>query len=199
MRSHSPQTHREFYSDDRDLRGHLERRAQQAILGKNSVQRQIYSTEYDMEIQNLERRNSDYALFESQRELESQRQFLEDIQWTDQVLRKRISLCSELEMKSRLHQEYIARSCREFEKLKRRCYQEENTEKQRILEEILLQHDQESRTVSLFFDDPDLLSSFGSAYVLHQALVTSSSRKPSHEVGMLRNTLENMSIPGNVF
>ena len=35
--------------------------------------------------------------------------------------------------------------------------------------------------------------------VPHQALITSSSRKPGREVGMLRNTRENMSIPGNVF
>ena len=35
-------------------------------------------------------------------------------------------------------------------------------------------------------------------YVPHQALLTSSSRKLSREVGMPRNTRENMSIPGNV-
>ena len=46
------------------------------FLVKNSVQRKLYSTEYNMEIQNLERRNSEYALFESQRELESQRRQL---------------------------------------------------------------------------------------------------------------------------
>ena len=40
--SHSLQTHREFYSGERDLRGHLERRAQQTVLGKNSVQRKIF-------------------------------------------------------------------------------------------------------------------------------------------------------------
>ena len=39
-RSHSLQTHREFYSDERDLREPLERRAQQAILEENSAQRQ---------------------------------------------------------------------------------------------------------------------------------------------------------------
>ena len=69
---------REFCSDERDLLEHLERRAQQAVLGENSVQRTVYLTEYDMEIHNLERRNSEYASFESQRELEPQRpQFLE--------------------------------------------------------------------------------------------------------------------------
>ena len=67
-------SHKEFYSDERDLRGHLEWRAQQA----NSVPRKFYSTEYGMEIQN-ERRNSECASFESQRGLESQRlQLLEE-------------------------------------------------------------------------------------------------------------------------
>ena len=79
-----------------------------------------------MEIQNLERRNSGNALIESQRELESQRvQLLEANQWADQAQRERRHLCSELEMKSRLHQECHARSCQENEELKKRCYKEE--------------------------------------------------------------------------
>ena len=36
-------------------------------------------------------------------------------------------------------------------------------------------------------------------YVPHQALITSSPRMPSCEVEMLRNTREDLSIPGNVF
>ena len=36
-------------------------------------------------------------------------------------------------------------------------------------------------------------------YVPHQTLTTSSSRKPSREVGMQWHTRENMHIPGNVF
>ena len=47
--SHSLQTHGEFYSGERDLREHVERRAQQAILGDNSVQRKLNLTEYNME------------------------------------------------------------------------------------------------------------------------------------------------------
>ena len=76
----------------------------------------------------MERRNSEYALIESQRELGSQRlQLSEANQWADQAQRERIHLCSELEMKNRLHRECYARSCQEIEELKRRCYQEENT------------------------------------------------------------------------
>ena len=41
IRIHSLQTHREFYSDGRDLREDLDRRAQQAILGENSIQRKL--------------------------------------------------------------------------------------------------------------------------------------------------------------
>ena len=60
-KSHSLRTHRGFYSDERDLREHLERRDQQDFQGENSVQRKWQSTKYDMEVQNLERRNSEYA------------------------------------------------------------------------------------------------------------------------------------------
>ena len=121
-------------------------------------------------------------------------------------------------MKSRLHQEYYARSCQEIEELKRRCFKEEKGVTQRKMNEFSLQHDQESRTVSLsrdqirklqerlqfiedskIFQDPDLPSSFGSAHVSHQALVPSSSKKASREIGMQRNTREDMSFPGSVF
>ena len=54
IRSHSLPTHRELYSNERDLRNDLERRVQQAVLGENSAQRKLYLTEYDLEVQNLE-------------------------------------------------------------------------------------------------------------------------------------------------
>ena len=152
IRSHSLTTQREFDSDDRDLREHLERRAQQAILGENSVQRKLYWTEYNMEIQNLERRSSEHALCESQRELESQRQqLLEDIQWTDQAQRERIYLCSELRMKNRLHQKCYARSCLEIDGLKMRCIREGNIEKQRRLSEIPTSYDIRTFLIKLSF------------------------------------------------
>ena len=141
-----------------------------------------------MEIQNLERRNSEYALIESQRELKSQkRQLLEANQWADQAQRERIHLCSEMEMKKRLHQECHERSCHEIEELKRRCCKEENGVTQQRLIECSLQQGQESQTLSLLrdqvrelqerlefdedskiFQDPDSPSSFGSAHVSHQ-------------------------------
>ena len=46
IRSHSLQTLRIFYSDGWDFREHPQRRAHQAIIGENSVQRKFYLTEY---------------------------------------------------------------------------------------------------------------------------------------------------------
>ena len=102
----------------------------------------------------------------------------------------RVHLCSQLEMKIRLHQDCHARSCHEIEELRRRCYREENGATQQKLNEYSIQHDQESRTASSvrdqirklqerlefiedlqIFQDPDSPSSFGSAPDSHQAVI----------------------------
>ena len=191
VRSHFLQTFRKFYSDGWDLREHLQRRARQFILGEKSIQRKVFLNEYKMEIQNSERWNSEY---ESQRELESQRrQMLKANQWADQAQREREYICvADWGWRTIFMKKAMQEVAEKIEELKRSGCQEKITEKQWRLEGFPAQHDQESRTVSLFFYDPDLLSSYD------EALVTSSSRKPSREVGMLRKH-ENMSIPGNVF
>ena len=71
--SHSHMTQRRLYSGERDLREHLERRAQQDIVGETSTRRSSYSTEQNREIRNQERRKTEFLLFESQHEIESQR------------------------------------------------------------------------------------------------------------------------------
>ena len=101
--SHFRLTQQAFSSDERDLRDHLERSVQQAVIGENSAQRKLYSTEYDVVIKYLERRNSVFALIESRRELESQRPQIASSK--DQAQRERINLCTELERQHRLHQE----------------------------------------------------------------------------------------------
>ena len=68
--------HRKFFSDGRDLREHVERRAQQAIIGANSIPRKYIWMRARWISRIWSEENSDYALTESQRELESQRQQL---------------------------------------------------------------------------------------------------------------------------
>ena len=141
------------------------------------------STTWRSRIWNEEIQNTYYL--ESQRELESQeQQLLMGSQWADQAQRERIHLCSELEMKNRLHRDCYARSCQEIEELKRRCCEEETEVTQQRMNEFTTQHDQESRTAILLrdqfrrlqerlafiedsriFQDPDSPSSSGSAHV----------------------------------
>ena len=90
------------------------------FLVKIQRREKSYLIEYDMEIQNLERRNSECALIESQRKLEPQ----DDNYWkpiNGQIkLSVRAYTCVvHWRWKSRLHQECYAGSCQEIEKLKK--------------------------------------------------------------------------------
>ena len=102
-----------------------------------------------MEINEWERRNSVFALYESQCELECQRhQFRHASQWTDQAQRDIIRLCGELERKNRLHQECYTRNRQGIEELRRRCYKEESNLSQYRLDEFSMLQERDPNTVS---------------------------------------------------
>ena len=196
IRGHSLQTLRKFYSDGRDLREHLERRAQQAVIGENSIQRKLYLNEYKMEIQNLKRRNSEHALFDSQRELESQRRQLEKAhQWADQAQRERIHLCSRLRWRTIFRKKAMQEVA---EKLKIFFFLKNVAIKRKTLKTMKIGTFSYAAWSGITNSESILLRSWLTeqlwrTYVPHQALITSSSRKPSREVGMPRNTRDNMS------
>ena len=102
-------------------------------------------------------------------------------------------------MKDHLHQECYARSCQEIQECWKTLLSGGNTEKQRRLEEFLYAARSGITNRESILPRSWLTAQLWHTYVPHQALITSSSRKPSREVGMPRNTRENMSIPGNVF
>ena len=67
----------------------LERQVELAGRGENAAQKRISEAETDMEMKDWEKRNSEFALYESQRELESQRLRLRQVsQWADQTQRE---------------------------------------------------------------------------------------------------------------
>ena len=69
-----------------------------------------------MEIKDLERKNSEYALQESQRALNPRdNNCVKQVNGQIMLNGKEINLCGELERKNRLHQESNARSCQENE------------------------------------------------------------------------------------
>ena len=81
IRRHSRQTQREFYSGERDLREHLERRAQQAILGEIQV-RENYtqlSTTWRSKFWNEKIQNTHYSIHSASLNLK------------DDIFRKQIS------------------------------------------------------------------------------------------------------------
>ena len=105
-------------SERRDLQVYLEQEAELAVPGDYAVQRRLPETEADMDIRNWEQRNSDIAINETNRELETQRlEQYQANQWADQAQREKINLCGELEMRNRLFQESRARNCQEIDEL----------------------------------------------------------------------------------
>ena len=99
-----------------------------------------------------------------------------------------------------------------------RCYQEEKTEKTTRIgiisyavwsgitcsESVERSSTKSTRTIGVHWRFENLLRSWLTEqlwqyHVPHQALITSSSRKPSRESRMQRNTRDDMSAPGNVF
>ena len=180
IRSHSLQTLRKFYS-----------KSSTRLIGENSIERKLYLKEYKMEIQNLKQRNSEYASFKS---------LLAANQNADQAQRKRIHLCGRLWMKDHLIKKAMQEVAEKFEELKKTLLSRKKLLKTTKIGIIsYATYDQESRTVSVFFNDLDFTEQLWRTYDPYQALITSSSRKRSREVGLPRNTRDNMRIPGNVF
>ena len=102
-------------------------------------------------------------------------------------------------MKDHVHQECYARSCREIEEMRRSCYQEGKYWKTTKIGRISCAAWSGITNSEAILLRSWLAEQLRQTNVPHQALITSSSRKPGREVGMPRNARENMSIPGNVF
>ena len=99
-------------SERRNLHAHLEQKAELAVQGECAAQRRLSEAEAEMNIRNWEQRNSDVAVYETNRELESQRlEPYQANQWADQAQREKINLFGELEMRNRIFQENRARDC----------------------------------------------------------------------------------------
>ena len=73
-----------------------------------------------------------------------------------------------------------------------------NTEKQRRSGEFPTQHNQETRTVSLFFRDLDMLSGYDGPTFLIKLLSPRFRESQATKLECREITRENMSIPGNV-
>ena len=78
----------------RNLHVYVEQKSELAVPGESAAQRRSSEAEADMDQRNREQRDSDIALHETNRELESQRvELYQANQWTDQPQKEKISLC----------------------------------------------------------------------------------------------------------
>ena len=136
-------THRKFFSDGWDLREHLQRRAQQAVLGEIQIREDNtwLSIWWRSRIWSEEIQNTNYSSHSAR----STREYIcvADWRWRNIFIKSAMQEVAEKLM----NWGYAA-------------MRKEITEEKRRWEEFLTQHDQESRTVSLVFYDPDLLSSY---------------------------------------
>ena len=109
-------------SERRHLHIYLEQNAELAVHGECAAQTRLSEAEAETDISNLERRNADIAIHETNRETESQRlELYQANQSADQAQREKISLCRGLEMRNQFHQESRTRTCQEIEELRRNC------------------------------------------------------------------------------
>ena len=108
-------------SERENLHVHREQKAESAVRGECAGQKRLSEAETDMEIRIWEQRNSEMALYETNRELESHRLELHQAnQCGDQAQReKEINLCGELETRNRFFQESRARNFQEIEELRK--------------------------------------------------------------------------------
>ena len=94
-------------SERRNLHVYLEQKAEWAVQGECQAQKKtIWGWSTNLTKRNWEQRCSDTALYETDRELASQRlELCEANQWADQAQREKINLCGGLEMRNRRFQE----------------------------------------------------------------------------------------------
>ena len=105
--------------DTQKLQKILERKVDLAVRGEREPQQKLCQAEAEVEVEskNWEKRNSEIAFREINKEFES-------LRWADQAQRDTISLYGELELTHWLFEEDHARDCQEIEELSRICCEE---------------------------------------------------------------------------
>ena len=129
-------------SERRNLHVHLEQKAELAVQGECAAQKRLSEAETEVDICIWKQRNSDLALYDTNRELETQRLELHQAnQWADQAQREKINLSGESDMRDILFRETRARNCQEIEELRRICCEETDRARQLRIDELSLQQE----------------------------------------------------------
>ena len=149
-----------------------------AVREECVAQRRLSEADADTDIRNWERRNSEKALYETNRELESQR-LDQANHWVDQAQREKIIFCGELEMENKLFRENCARDCQEIEELRKICCEDTDRARQLRIDELSMHQERNPTTVSQFLtqiqDSQNKVNSLSDAREFYDAETASSS------------------------
>ena len=146
-----------------ERRVNLKQKAEVAVQGECAAHR-LSEAEADMDVRNWQQRNSDIALYETNRELESQKlELYQANRGADQAQGDKINLRGEEEMRSRFFQGSRARNCQEIDELRRICCEETDRARQLRIDELSMQLERHPTTVSqLLTQSQDLQNSANS-------------------------------------
>ena len=134
-----------------NLQKNLERKAELAERGDKLALQRLYEAEADVEVKLWEKRNSDIALCEINREFGSRFQLQQANQWTDQAEKDKISLYGELEMRNRLFRENQAKDCQEIEEVRKIRCEERDRARQARTDELSVHQARNPTTVNQLF------------------------------------------------
>ena len=108
----SQQEKEKILSEQRDLHNFLGRKADQAFQGECAAQTKLSDVQSELDIREWKMQNADRALYETGKELQSQRVELNQAnQLTDQTRGEKSWLCDEIEMRNKAFREDRARRC----------------------------------------------------------------------------------------
>ena len=140
---------REFLSEQKRLHEILEEKADRAFQGELAAQTRLCEAQSELDRREWQRRNAAFALYDTVRQLESQRMELYQAnQLFVQAQREKSWLCEKLNMRSKTFQEDRAKDCQENEELPRICCVEADGARQLKLGEFFTQQKENPSTVN---------------------------------------------------
>ena len=135
--------------DRKNSHEYLENESERALQGECAAQGKLSEAQVEMDRKSRERRNSDFALYETNQQLESQRlKFYQANQWADQAQNENSRLFGELSMENRIYQAHHERWCQEVEGLRRSCRKQADKVRQLKIDELPLHQKENLSTVN---------------------------------------------------
>ena len=126
--------------DKRSLHEYLEKKAERAFEGEFAAQKRCFEVQAGMDGGEWQRQNAEIPLYETSRQLQSQKMELSQAPpWIEQAQREKSWLFGELDTRNRAFQEDRGTYCQEIGELRRICCMESGGARQLKIDEFSVQ------------------------------------------------------------